>query len=114
MVGRELSDRFPKRSDVKVGDICMEVKDWNVYHPLYTERKVVDNVSINVRKGEVVGISGLIMTKLDGTAKGGILIALAQQFQLPVYALGVGEKVDDLRPFSAEDYVHSLLGETEW
>ena len=60
MVGRELSDRFPKRPDVKVGDICMEVKDWNVYHPLYTERKVVDNVSVNVRKGEVVGISGLM------------------------------------------------------
>lgn len=60
MVGRELSDRFPKRSDVKIGDILMEIKDWNVYHPLYTERKVVDNISINVRRGEVVGISGLM------------------------------------------------------
>ena len=59
MVGRELSDRFPKR-EPKIGDVLMEVKDWNVYHPLYTERKVVDNVSIQVRKGEVVGISGLM------------------------------------------------------
>lgn len=59
MVGRELSDRFPKR-EKKIGDIMMEVKDWTVYHPLYSERKVVDNVSINVRKGEVVGISGLM------------------------------------------------------
>lgn len=60
MVGRDLTDRFPKRKDVKIGEVLMEVKDWNVYHPIYTERKVVDNVSINVRRGEVVGISGLM------------------------------------------------------
>lgn len=60
MVGREISDRFPKRQDVAIGDVQLEVKDWNVYHPLYTERKVVDNVNINVRKGEVIGIYGLM------------------------------------------------------
>ncbi len=60
MVGREITDRFPKRHDVKIGDINMEVKDWTVYHPLYPERKVVDNVHMNVRKGEVVGIYGLM------------------------------------------------------
>ena len=60
MVGRDLTDRFPKRTEKKIGDINMEIKDWTVYHPIYTERKVVDNVSINVRKGEVVGISGLM------------------------------------------------------
>ncbi len=60
MVGRELTDRFPKRHDVKIGDVNMEVKNWTVHHPLYPERKVCDNVSINVRKGEVVGISGLM------------------------------------------------------
>lgn len=60
MVGRELTNRFPKRENVNIGDINMEVKDWTVYHPLYPERKVVDNVSINVRKGEVVGIYGLM------------------------------------------------------
>ncbi len=60
MVGREIADRFPKRQGVEIGDVCMEVKNWNVYHPLYTERKVVDNVSFKVRKGEVVGISGLM------------------------------------------------------
>ncbi len=60
MVGRELTDRFPKREDKKIGDINLEVKDWNVYHPLYPERKVVDSVSMNVRKGEVVGIAGLM------------------------------------------------------
>lgn len=60
MVGRELTDRFPKRPNVKIGDVAMEVKNWNVYHPLYSERKVVDNVSFTVRKGEVLGISGLM------------------------------------------------------
>ena len=60
MVGREIEDRFPKRPHVEIGDVMLEVKDWTVYHPLYQEKKVVDSVSINVRKGEVVGISGLM------------------------------------------------------
>ncbi len=59
MVGRELSDRFPKRES-HIGETKMEVKNWNVYHPLYGERKVVDNVNIHVRKGEVLGIAGLM------------------------------------------------------
>ncbi len=59
MVGRELSDRFPKRES-HIGDVKFEVKNWSCYHPVYSERKVVDNVSINVRKGEIVGISGLM------------------------------------------------------
>ena len=60
MVGREITDRFPKRPDVKLGDVNLEVENWSVYHPLYPEKKVVDNVSFNVRKGEVVGIYGLM------------------------------------------------------
>jgi putative multiple sugar transport system ATP-binding protein len=60
MVGREITDRFPKRHGVKIGDINLEVDNWTVYHPLYPERKVVDDVSMNVRKGEVVGIYGLM------------------------------------------------------
>lgn len=60
MVGRELTDRFPKRHDVKVGEVAMEIKNWNVYHPLYSERKVVNNISLYVRRGEVVGICGLM------------------------------------------------------
>ncbi|MBS4842880.1 MAG: ATP-binding cassette domain-containing protein [Clostridium sp.] len=59
MVGRELTDRYPKRIS-KVGDILFEIKDWNVYHPDYSDRKMVDNVNINVRKGEVLGIAGLM------------------------------------------------------
>jgi len=60
MVGREITDRFPKRENVQIGDVNMEVTDWNVYHPVYAERKVVDNINMNVKKGEVVGIYGLM------------------------------------------------------
>ncbi|MGM9590154.1 MAG: multiple monosaccharide ABC transporter ATP-binding protein [Faecousia sp.] len=60
MVGRAIEDRFPKRPHVKVGDVAMEVRNWTVHHPLYQERKVVNDVSLTVRKGEVVGISGLM------------------------------------------------------
>lgn len=60
MVGRDMTNRFPSRENVEIGDICFEVKDWNVYHEQFSQRKVVDDVSINVRKGEVVGISGLM------------------------------------------------------
>ncbi|MBQ7587087.1 MAG: sugar ABC transporter ATP-binding protein [Lachnospiraceae bacterium] len=60
MVGRELTDRFPKRKDVRIGEISLEVKNWTVHHPQYVERKVVNDVNFNVRKGEVVGIYGLM------------------------------------------------------
>ena len=59
MVGRDLSDRFPKRSSAVSDEIALEVENWNVYHPTYTEKKVVDNVSFYLKKGEVVGFSGL-------------------------------------------------------
>ena len=60
MVGREIADRFPKRHDVAIGDMSMEVKNWTVHHPVYTERKVVNNVNFKVHKGEVVGVYGLM------------------------------------------------------
>ncbi|OAT71559.1 multiple monosaccharide ABC transporter ATP-binding protein [Parageobacillus thermoglucosidasius] len=59
MVGRDLTNRYPVR-EPKIGEIIFEVKDWNVYHPLHSERKVIDNVSIYIRKGEIVGIAGLM------------------------------------------------------
>jgi putative multiple sugar transport system ATP-binding protein len=59
MVGRSLLNRFPKR-EPKIGETALEVKDWTVYHPLYEGRIVCDKVNFNVRKGEVVGISGLM------------------------------------------------------
>ncbi len=60
MVGREIEDRFPKRPGVQIGDVAMEVNDWTVHHPLYQDKKVVDSANLYVRKGEVVGISGLM------------------------------------------------------
>ena len=60
MVGREMTNRFPKRENVPIGDIMLEVSNWTVQHPKYTERNVVNDVSMNVRKGEVVGIYGLM------------------------------------------------------
>ena len=59
MVGRDLTHRFPPR-DSQIGDVIFEVRDWNVYHPLHEDRKVSNNVNINVRRGEVVGVSGLM------------------------------------------------------
>ena len=58
----------------------------------------------------VAGVTGLVMTKLDGTARGGILVAVAQRFNLPVHFLGVGEGVDDLEPFSARDFARAIAG----
>ena len=58
----------------------------------------------------MVDVTGLVVTKLDGTAKGGVLVALADKFKLPVHAIGVGESADDLRPFSAEAFARSLMG----
>jgi fused signal recognition particle receptor len=59
---------------------------------------------------DMIGVTGLVMTKLDGTAKGGVLVALAEKYGLPVHFVGVGEAADDLRPFLAEDFARSLVG----
>jgi fused signal recognition particle receptor len=56
------------------------------------------------------GVTGLVMTKLDGTARGGILVALAERFKLPVHYIGVGEGVDDLEPFAARDFARAIAG----
>ena len=58
----------------------------------------------------VADISGLIVTKLDGSAKGGIVVALAEEFGLPVHAVGVGEGADDLQPFDAQEFANALTG----
>ncbi len=58
----------------------------------------------------VAGVNGLIMTKLDGTARGGILVAICAKHKLPVYFIGVGEGVDDLEPFEASDFAHAIAG----
>ena len=60
--------------------------------------------------GKVAGVTGLVMTKLDGTARGGILVAIAAKFGLPVHFIGVGEGVDDLAPFTARDFARAVAG----
>ncbi len=60
--------------------------------------------------GKVAGVTGLVMTKLDGTARGGILVALAEKFKLPVHFIGVGEGADDLEPFTAHEFACAIAG----
>ena len=59
---------------------------------------------------KVVGVTGLVMTKLDGTARGGILVAIAEKSGLPVHAIGVGEGEDDLQPFVAQNFARAIAG----
>ena len=59
------------------------------------------------------GVTGLVMTKLDGTARGGILVAIAKKFGLPVHFIGVGEGVDNLEPFAAGDFARAIVGDVQ-
>jgi fused signal recognition particle receptor len=59
---------------------------------------------------EVAGVTGLVMTKLDGTARGGVLVAAAERFGLPIHAIGVGERIDDLRPFDPREAARAIAG----
>ncbi len=62
---------------------------------------------------EMVGVTGLVMTKLDGTARGGVLVSLAEKYGIPVHFLGVGETAEDLRPFQARAFARGLVGLTD-
>lgn len=59
---------------------------------------------------DIVSVTGLVVTKLDGSAKGGVVVGLADRFQMPIHLIGVGEGIDDLQPFSAAQYANSLVG----
>ncbi|AGF75150.1 cell division protein FtsY [Bartonella australis AUST/NH1] len=59
---------------------------------------------------DIAGVNGLVMTKLDGTARGGILVAIADKYKLPVYFVGIGENIEDLEPFSASDFAEAIAG----
>lgn len=72
-----------------------------------TGQNAVDQVKIF---NEIIGIDGLVVTKLDGTAKGGVVVSLSKQFGIPIIALGVGEGADDLKPFKADDFAKALVG----
>ena len=60
---------------------------------------------------ETAGLTGIVLTKLDGTAKGGIALAISSQLSLPIYRIGVGESIDDLQSFDAHDFCAALVGE---
>ncbi|HEY1736202.1 MAG TPA: signal recognition particle-docking protein FtsY [Methylovirgula sp.] len=60
--------------------------------------------------GRIAGVTGLVMTKLDGTARGGILVAVAEKYGLPIHFIGVGETAEDLQPFSAKDFANAIAG----
>jgi fused signal recognition particle receptor len=72
-----------------------------------TGQNAVSQVEIFAKRA---GVTGLVMTKLDGTARGGILVAIAARYGLPVHFIGVGEGVDDLAPFAADDFAKALVG----
>ncbi|WP_404992454.1 signal recognition particle-docking protein FtsY [Cupriavidus pauculus] len=80
---------------------CLLVIDANTGQNALSQTRAFD---------DALGLTGLIVTKLDGTAKGGILAAIARQRPVPVYFIGVGEKVEDLQPFNAEEFAEALLG----
>ncbi len=80
---------------------CLQVLDATVGQNAHSQVKLFS---------EIIPVSGLIVTKLDGTAKAGVLVALAEAFHLPINFIGVGEKIDDLQPFEAKDYASSLMG----
>jgi len=58
---------------------------------------------------DALGVTGIILTKLDGTAKGGIVVGISQQLKIPIKYIGIGEKVDDLRPFNSKDFVQAIF-----
>jgi fused signal recognition particle receptor len=60
---------------------------------------------------QAIGVTGIVLTKLDGTAKGGIIFAIAKQIGLPIRYIGIGENVDDFRPFQADEFVDALFAE---
>ena len=77
----------------------------------YTRKDVDDWATMFARCYEIAGVTAVALTKLDGTAKGGIVIAVADSLQIPVKYVGVGEKAEDLMPFEARDFVEALIQE---
>jgi fused signal recognition particle receptor len=93
--------RVLKKLDARAPHDCMLVLDASVGQNAHNQVKVFR---------QMVNVTGLVVTKLDGSAKGGVVVALAERFKLPVYAIGVGEGMDDMRAFEARAYARSLLG----
>ena len=109
MVGRPLEDRFPPR-DPKIGEVVFEVKDWSVYHPLHSERQVIKGITMNVRRGEVVGIAGLMgagrtefAMSLFGRSYGRHITGEVRLNGKPIDISTVGKAVDRGIAYATED-----------
>ncbi|MBT5540196.1 MAG: signal recognition particle-docking protein FtsY, partial [Alphaproteobacteria bacterium] len=92
--------RVLKKVDPKAPHMTLLVLDATIGQNAYSQIETFKSMT---------DINGLIITKLDGTAKGGVIVGLTEKYSLPIFALGVGEKVEDLRPFKAEDFALNLL-----
>jgi fused signal recognition particle receptor len=93
--------RVMKKVDPAVPHAVLLVLDATVGQNALSQVEVFRNIA---------GVTGLVMTKLDGTARGGILVAIAAKFGMPVHFIGVGESIDDLAPFSAKDFARAVAG----
>jgi fused signal recognition particle receptor len=96
--------RVLKKADARAPHACLLVLDATVGQNAISQVELFSKTA---------GVTGLIMTKLDGTARGGILVALAQKFQLPIHFIGVGESFEDLEPFQARDFARAIAGMDE-
>ncbi|NQU72248.1 MAG: signal recognition particle-docking protein FtsY, partial [Rhodospirillales bacterium] len=103
MAGLEKIIRVLKKIDAEAPHSCLLVLDATTGQNAHAQVDVFQ---------EMTNVSGLIVTKLDGSAKGGVLVSLADKYGLPVHAIGVGEGEDDLRPFEAGAFARSLMGLT--
>ena len=84
------------------------LKNW-IVEDAKTARALLNAINQIEEFKKITPITGIIMTKLDGTAKGGILVAIAKQFKIPIYAIGIGEKEEDLDNFIAKDFVQAFI-----
>jgi fused signal recognition particle receptor len=101
MAGLQKIERVIKKLDPGAPHDCILVLDATVGQNAHSQVEIFR---------AAVAVSGLVLTKLDGSAKGGVLVALAERFALPVHAVGVGESAEDLRPFEARAYARELMG----
>jgi fused signal recognition particle receptor len=93
--------RVIKKIDASAPHSCLLVLDATVGQNAHAQVEVFR---------DMVNVTGLVLTKLDGSAKGGVVVALADKFALPIHAIGVGEGIDDLKPFEAQSFARSLMG----
>ena len=93
--------RVMQKIDETAPHTCLQVLDATVGQNAHSQVEIFS---------DLINVDGLVLTKLDGSAKGGVLVALADKFSLPVYAIGVGEQSEDLQSFDAREFANSLLG----